>query len=58
MGKDRVRWGILGAAKIAREWVAPAIHASTRGEVAAVGSRDLAKAAAMAAPFGARAIEG
>ena len=23
---DRVRWGILGAAKIAQEWVAPAIH--------------------------------
>ena len=28
----RVRWGILGAAKIAREWVVPAIHMSDRGE--------------------------
>ncbi|HPG23940.1 MAG TPA: Gfo/Idh/MocA family oxidoreductase, partial [Amaricoccus sp.] len=57
MSKGPVRWGILGAAKIAREWVAPAIHASSRGVVAAVGSRDRAKAAAMAAPYGARAVE-
>ena len=58
MSKGPVRWGILGAAKIARDWVAPAIHASSRGVVAAVGSRDRAKAAAMAAPYGARAVEG
>ena len=51
-----VRWGILGAAKIAREWVAPAIHMSDRGVVAAVASLTPGKAEALAAPYGARAI--
>lgn len=41
---DRVRWGILGAAKIAREFLAPAIHMSARGDVAAVASRSAGKA--------------
>lgn len=50
-----VRWGILGAGKIAREWVAPAIHLSDRGRVAAVASLTPGKAEALAAPFGARA---
>jgi predicted dehydrogenase len=53
-----VRWGILGAAKIAREWLAPAIHMSTRGAVAAVASREPGRAAAMAEPYGARVIRG
>jgi predicted dehydrogenase len=53
-----VRWGILGAAKIAREWLCPAMHMSTRGVVAAVASRDPARAAEMAAPYGARTIDG
>ena len=53
---DRVRWGILGAAKIAQEWVAPAIHISDRGVVAAVASRTPGKAEALAAPHGARAL--
>jgi predicted dehydrogenase len=53
---EMVRWGILGAAKIAREWLCPAIHMSTRGVVAAVASRDPARAAEMAAPYGGRAI--
>jgi predicted dehydrogenase len=48
-----LRWGILGAAKIAREWVAPALHASARNRVAAVASRDADRAAALAAPYGA-----
>ncbi len=52
MADRRVRWGILGAAKIAREWVVPAIHMSDRGEVAAIASRTPGKAAAMAAPYG------
>ncbi|HEU0222943.1 MAG TPA: Gfo/Idh/MocA family oxidoreductase [Paracoccaceae bacterium] len=43
-----VRWGILGAAKIAREWVCPGIHASGSGIVAAVASRTAEKAAAVA----------
>jgi predicted dehydrogenase len=54
----QVRWGILGAAKIAREWLAPAIHLSARGSVAAVASRDAARAAALAEPYGARVIAG
>lgn len=49
-----IRWGILGAAKIAREWVCPAIHASRGSVVAAVASRDPVRAAGLAAPYGAR----
>jgi predicted dehydrogenase len=57
---EMVRWGILGAAKIAREWLCPAMHMSDRGVVAAVASRDLGTggAAAMAAPYGARTVAG
>ncbi len=54
MAKERVRWGILSAAKIAREWVAPALHASERGDLVAVASRTPGKAEALAAPYGAR----
>ena len=39
MAEEVVRWGILSAAKIAREWVAPGIHASARGRIAAIASR-------------------
>ena len=52
MADGRVRWGVLGAAKIAREWVVPAIHMSDRGELAAVASLTPGKAAALAAPYG------
>ncbi len=51
-----VRWGVLGAAKIAREWVVPAIHNSARGVLAAVASRQPAKALDLAEPYGAVAI--
>ncbi|MBP7001854.1 Gfo/Idh/MocA family oxidoreductase [Amaricoccus sp.] len=51
---ERVRWGILGAGKIAREWVAPALHSSARGDLVAVASRTPGKAEALAAPYGAR----
>lgn len=44
----KIRWGIVSTAKIAREWLIPAIHASEYAEVVAVGSRDLAKAQAFA----------
>lgn len=47
-----VRWGILGTAKIARNWLAPAIHSSQRGRIAAVASRTYDKAEAFAAPYG------
>jgi predicted dehydrogenase len=48
----QLNWGILSAAKIAREFVAPAIHASARGRIAAVASRTPGKAEALAAPYG------
>jgi predicted dehydrogenase len=54
MADGMIRWGILGAAKIAREFVCPAIHTSVRGTVAAVASRDPGRAEALAGVFGAR----
>ena len=47
------RWGILSTAKIGREHVLPAIVDSENGVVAAVASRDLGKAQALAARFNA-----
>lgn len=46
------RWGILSTAKIARELVVPAILDSDNGVVAAVASRDGARAEALARRFG------
>ena len=46
-----VRWGILGAGGIAKAF-ASALPKSKTGRLAAVGSRDLAKAEAFAAGFG------
>jgi len=43
------RWGILGAAKIARTHVAPAIHAAAGAELAALATRDPTRAAAFRA---------
>ncbi|WP_439122591.1 Gfo/Idh/MocA family protein [Marivita sp.] len=40
-----VRWGILGAAKFAREQMAPAIHAAKRSKLAMLATSDPAKAA-------------
>lgn len=39
-----VRWGVLGAAKIARQMLCPAINESRNGVLAALGTRDAAKA--------------
>ena len=39
-----VRWGVLGAAKFAREHMAPAIHAAQGAELAALATSDQAKA--------------
>jgi predicted dehydrogenase len=47
------RWGILSTAKIGREHVIPAIADSENGVVAAVASRDISKAQALGARFGA-----
>ena len=52
MPDGRVKWGVLGAAKIAREWVVPGIHMSDRGDLAAVASLTPGKAEALAAPYG------
>ena len=40
-----VRWGVLGAAKFAREYMAPAIHAARGAELFALATTDPAKAA-------------
>lgn len=45
---DRLRWGVLGAADIARQQVIPAIQGSANGVVTALASRDTAKGQALA----------
>jgi predicted dehydrogenase len=50
MSNSKLRWGLLSTAKINRA-VIPPIRASARGELAAVASRDLAKAQAYAAEW-------
>ncbi|MXU66673.1 Gfo/Idh/MocA family protein [Oceanomicrobium pacificus] len=47
------RWGIMSTAKIGREHLMPAIAGSENGTIAAVASRDAAKAAALAETFSA-----
>ena len=47
-----LRWGILGTASIATRRLIPAMHASKKGEVVAIGSRNAARAQAVAAEFG------
>jgi predicted dehydrogenase len=49
---QKVRWGILSTAKIAREKVIPATQASETGVVAAIASRDLTQAEAIANQLG------
>ncbi|WGW03411.1 Gfo/Idh/MocA family protein [Tropicibacter oceani] len=41
---DHVRWGILGAAKFAREHMGPAIHKARRGRLAGLATSSLSKA--------------
>jgi predicted dehydrogenase len=48
---DKIRWGILSTAKIAREHVIPATNSGQRGRVTAIASRDLARAKAIAKEF-------
>lgn len=47
------RWGILSTAKIGREHFIPAVTQSGNGVIAAIASRDLAKARALAEKVGA-----
>jgi predicted dehydrogenase len=48
---DKVRWGVLGAAKIAADHVIPALQKGARSEVVAIASRTLEKARSTAAGF-------
>jgi predicted dehydrogenase len=48
----KIRWGILGVAKIATEKVIPAMQQGKWSEVTAIASRDLAKARNAAAALG------
>jgi predicted dehydrogenase len=48
---SRIRWGILGAARIASEKVIPAIQKGQTGTVVAVASRSVEKARALAQRF-------
>lgn len=49
---DKIRWGVLGTANIARKQVIPAIQSSRNGTVLAVGSRDSQRARAYADDLG------
>lgn len=49
---DKIRWGIISTANIARGAVIPAIKASRNGVVYAVASRDLSRAQAFADELG------
>lgn len=49
---QKLRWGVIGVAKIATAKVIPAMQGSALTEVAAIASRDPAKAAAAASDFG------
>ncbi|MCZ8543571.1 Gfo/Idh/MocA family oxidoreductase [Mesorhizobium qingshengii] len=48
------RWGVLSTAKIGREHLLPAMVEAENGVLAAIASRDLSKAQALAERFGAR----
>lgn len=48
----KVRWGVLGVARIATTKVIPAMQRGTHTEIAAIASRDLVKSRAAAAELG------
>ena len=50
--KQKVKWGVLGAAKIAVEKVIPAMQEGELTEVCAIASRDLRKAQKSASCLG------
>ena len=49
---EKVRWGVLGAAKIATQKVIPAMQRGEWSEIAGIASRDLDKARRVAADLG------
>ncbi|MFP3558638.1 Gfo/Idh/MocA family oxidoreductase [Paraburkholderia sp. SIMBA_049] len=50
--RDMIRWGVLGAARIADNLVVPAIQRSSNGRAVCVAARDGERAAAFAAKHG------
>lgn len=54
----KIRWGVLGTARIAAERVIPATQASAHAEVVAIGSRSLDRARAIAARFNIPRVHG
>src|SRR5580693_5732062 len=50
--EPRIRWGILGCARITRRGLVPGIRASHTGTLHALASRDLDMAKAWSAEFG------
>lgn len=48
----KLRWGILSTAKIAREWLIPALQTSDLNEVVAIASRDATKGQTVANELG------
>lgn len=54
----KVKWGVLGVAKIAENHVIPAILEAANAELYAIASRDGEKAAAAAERFGCKAVVG
>ena len=51
-GTSSVRWGVLGTANIAVKSVIPALFASEKNELVAIGSRDAARGQAVASQLG------
>jgi D-xylose 1-dehydrogenase (NADP+, D-xylono-1,5-lactone-forming) len=59
MGNEpRIRWGIMGCARIARSGLIPGIKASRTGSLVALASRDLAQARAWGQEFGVPRVYG
>ena len=52
MSSSTVRWGLLGASTIAREWMAPAIKSAKGHEIVALHSRSSERGSAFASEFG------
>jgi 1,5-anhydro-D-fructose reductase (1,5-anhydro-D-mannitol-forming) len=49
---ERVRWGLIGASTVAREWMIDAIRAQPDGEVVALASSNAERGARFAAETG------
>jgi predicted dehydrogenase len=56
--RDKVRWGVLGAASIAVKKVIPAMQRGEWSEVVGLASRDVARARAVAESLGVRKVYG